>query len=349
MTTRPHDQPPHAVDPSRLESRDRFVRVCARHGVDAALADALWRDLTGVVAAPATSGRLSRTGRAAVAAGTVLLSAAGIWWASLVNSAAGAPGLLALGLGWVVAAGVAAELARRRVIASLDAAFSVIAVAYAGVAAAAAMRMLAGSAFAAHWWGRQPVELVLLGAGGLAVWRYRQPLLTMPLPTIAAGALSADALISSFDGWDRDITRWPAWAAFAALGLAIAVTFAAVTLDRRGMRPPAMWPSLLADVATIAAVLGIAAAEGAASTGMGLALALAAAVVFARGALVGRLAQVAIGAGIFWLGVILVGSRWGDLAIAGLTTLAGVSVIAGAVLVTRRGGLVARRRGRTIR
>ena len=328
---------------SGFGDRDRFLAACARHRIDPERAEALWLDLTGV-AAPVTPGRLSRAGLAIVVAGTLLLSAAGIWWATLVTSAAGAPGLLGLAVAWVVVATFAAELLHRRGIAFLDAAFSVIAVAYAGVAAGAVLYILGGSSFGAHWWGRAPVELTLLGAGGLALWRYRQPLLTMFAPTLAVGALAVDALVSSFDGWDRDITEWPAWAAVVAVGLAAAFTCVALALDRRAMRPAAMWPSLLADAATGGAFLGIAAAANAEAWGMGLAAALAGALVFARGTLVGRLAQIAIGAGMFWIGVIAVGSQWGSLAIAGLTTVAGVSMIAGAVFVSRRSELIARRR-----
>jgi hypothetical protein len=330
---------------SRVPDHDRFMAICERNGIETARADVLWRDLTEEAAAPAPEKRLSRTATATVVVGTVLLNAAGIWWAALVSSAAGALGLLGLAMAWVVVMTVAAELARRRAVASLDAAFSAIAVAYAAVAVGAALHMLAGSSFPTHWWGRAPLELALLGFGGLAVWRYRQPLLTMFLPTLAAGALAADALVSSVDGWDRDISQWPGWVAPAALGLAAGVTAVALGLDRRRMRAGALWPSLLADASTTGAILGIAAAAGAGIRGIGFAAALAGAIVFARGLLVGRLAEIAIGAAIFWIGVIAVGSLWGDLAVAGLTTLAGLSMITGAVLVARRGELITRRRG----
>ena len=334
---------------SGFGDRDRFMAACARHRIDPERAEALWLDLTGV-AAPVTPGRLSRAGLAIVVAGTLLLSAAGIWWATLVTSAAGAPGLLGLAVAWVVVATFAAELLHRR-----------------GISVSRRC-VLGRSPWRMREWRRAPsctswadrrsvptggaeplIELTLLGAGGLALWRYRQPLLTMFAPTLAVGALAVDALVSSFDGWDRDITEWPAWAAVVAVGLAAAFTSVALALDRRAMRPAAMWPSLLADAATAGAFLGIAAAADAEAWGMGLAAALAGALVFARGTLVGRLAQIAIGAGMFWIGVIAVGSQWGSLAIAGLTTVAGVSMIAGAVFVSRRSELIARRRSQAPR
>jgi len=345
-TTQPHSAS-QAREASRFADHDRFVGICALHGIEVTRADALWRDLTEEDVAAAPGRRLSRTGTATVIAGTVLLSVAGIWWAALVSSAAGAPGLFGLATAWVVAMGLAAELAHRRSVASLDAAFSAIAVAYAAVAVGAATYTLAGSSFAMHWWGRLPVELAVLGFGGLALWRYRQPLLTMFLPTLAAGALALDALVSSADGWNRELTEWPSWTALAALALAAGFTVVAVSLDRRTMRAEALWPSLLADAFTTAAILGIAAAAGAGARGMGLAAALAGAVVFARGLLVGRLAEIGVGAAIFWIGVIVVGSLWGNLAVAGLTTLAGLSMITGAAFVARRGELIRRRRGET--
>ena len=317
--------------------------VCARHGVEPALADTLWRDLT-AERVPVSKGRLSRTGRATIVAGSVLVSAAGIWWIALVSEAAGALGLLVLASVWVVVMTLAAELAHRRAVALLDAALSVVAVAYSAVVVGATMYLVVGSSFATHWWGRLPVELAVLGFGGLALWRYRQPLVTMFMPTLAVGVLAVDALVSSVDGWDHDLSDWPRWTAVAGVGLAAGFTAVAVGLDRRRMREVALWPSLLADATTAGAILGIAAAAGAGASGIGLAAALAGAIVLARGLFVGRLTEIAIGAAIFWIGVIMVGSIWGSLAIAALTTLAGLSMITGAVLVARRGELIRRRR-----
>lgn len=147
---------------------DPFVAACVRHGMEPERAEALWSDLVGLPVPPVPR-RLPRVGLAIVVAGTLVLSAAGIWWATLVTSAAGAPGLLALATAWVVAAVLAAELAHRREIPLLDALFSVVAVAYATVATATIVYLVGGSSFAAHWWGRFPIELALLGAGG---WPY---------------------------------------------------------------------------------------------------------------------------------------------------------------------------------
>jgi len=336
-----HASPP-VTTPPVLPDRQRFLAICIGRGVDRAQAEAVWGDLTSGVG-EARRG-LSRPALAVVVIGAVLLTGAGVWWASLVTSAAGAPGLLALASGWILAAGLAAEVARRRAIPYLDAVLSVVAVAYFAVAVGAALYWLAGSSFATHWWGRAPVEVSVLAAGAVAVWRYRQPAVTMAAPTLAAGALLADTLVSSFDGWDRDITEWPAWAGFAALALAGLVTAAALVLDRHDRRAAALWPSLLADLATVAAIVGIAAASHAGPRGIGVAAALAGLLVLARGAYVGRLAQLVIGAAVFWIGVITFGSTWGGLVVAALTTLAGVSMIASAIGLTRRRQLLKRRR-----
>lgn len=77
---------------------------------------------------------------------------------------------------------------------------------------------------------------------------------------------------------------------------------------------------------------------------MGIAVAGAGSLVFARGAAVGRVVQIAVGAVAFWGGVIMLGSRWGNLAVAGLTSLAGISLIAGAAYITRRPRLLDLRR-----
>lgn len=287
---------------------------------------------------------MSRSALALVVIGAVLLSGAGIWWATVVTSAAGAPGLLVLAVGWIVAAGLAAEVAHHRGIRYLDGILSVIAVAYTGVAVGALLYWAVGSSFAGHWWGRGLVEASVLAAGAFAVWRYREPLVTMAIPTLAAGVLVVDALVSSFDGWDRDITEWPAWMVFTALALAGLVTAVAVVLDRREWRAAALWPSLLADLLTGAAIVGIAAARHAGPRGIGVALALAGLLVLARGAYVGRLAQLVIGAAVFWIGVITFGSTWGGAVVAALTTLAGISMIAGAIGLTRRRRLITQRR-----
>ncbi len=287
---------------------------------------------------------LSRSALAIVVIGAVLLSGAGIWWATLVTSAAGAPGLLVLALGWIVAAGLAAEVARRRGMLYVDGLLSVVAVAYTGVAVGAVLYGLSGDSFAAHWWGRAPVEASVLVVGAVAVWRYREPIVTMALPTMAAGVLMVDTLVSSFGGWDRDITEWPATAGFAALALAGLATGIALALDHREWRAEALWPSLLADVLTVAAMVGLAAAENAGSRGIGVAAALAGLLILARGVYVGRLAQLGIGAGVFWIGVITFGSTWGGAVVAVLTTLAGISMIVSAIVLTHRRQILSARR-----
>lgn len=331
-----------ASSPPVFPDRERFLAVCAGRGIDPAQAEGVWRDLTSG-GGEARRG-LSRSALAIVVIGAVLLSGAGVWWATLVTSAAGAPGLVVLALGWILAAGVAAEAARRREIRYLDAVLSLIAVAYTGVAVGAGLYALAGETFDQHWWGRAPVEASLLAAGAIAVWRYRQPVVTMAIPTVAAGALMVDTLVSSFGGWDRDITKWPFWAAFAALALAALATALALGLDRRGWREEALWPSLLADFLTVAAIIGIAAGRHAGPRGIGVAAAIAGLLILTRGLYSGRLAQLVIGAAVFWIGVITLGSTWGSLAVALLTTLAGVSMIASAISLTRRRRLLIQRR-----
>jgi len=89
-----------------LPDHDRFIEACDRHRIDAADAEALWRDLGGIEPPAPTGARqhLSRSAVATMIAGTLVLSAAGMWWISLVTSAAGAPGLLALARAWVAPA-----------------------------------------------------------------------------------------------------------------------------------------------------------------------------------------------------------------------------------------------------
>lgn len=333
------DRPARAL---RLPDHDTFVAMCARRGIDLQRADALWQDMIQGSEIEARRG-LSRAVLGTAVIGAMLLSAAGIWWATLVTSAAGVPGLVGLALAWIVAATAAAEAGRRRMIPYVDAVASVVAVAYTGVAVGAALYSLAGSSFATHWWGRAIVESSLLAAGLLALWRYRRPLVTMAAPTVAVVALVTDALVSSFDGWDREITDWPLWVAFAGLGIAALFTAIGLVLDHRGMRSWALWPSLGADFATVAAIVGIAAAAGAGPRGVGVASALAGLAILVRGAVVGRLTQIAIGAAVFWVGAITLGSTWGSLAVAGMTTLAGLSMIAGAILLTRRRELLTQR------
>jgi hypothetical protein len=332
---------PSSARTPAFPDRELFLAACVGRGIDPAQAEAVWRDLTSGGGAEEKRG-LSRSALAIVVIGAVLLSGAGIWWATLVTSAAGAPGLFVFALGWIAAAGMAAEAARRRGVRYLDGVLSVIAVAYAGVAVAAGLYSLAGSSFASHWWGRAPVEAFVLAAGVVAAWRYREPVVTMAMPTLAAGLLMIDTVVSSFGGWDRDITEWPAWTAFAALALAGLVTGTALVLDRRGDRVEALWPALLADFLTVAAIIGIAAGRHAGPRGIGMAAAIAGLLVLTRGVSVARLAQLVIGAGVFWFGVITFGSTWGGAVVAALTTLAGVSMIAGAVGLTRRRRLLTR-------
>jgi MFS family permease len=326
----------------RAPDHDRFVAMCERRGIDLQRADALWQDLIQDSEIGARRG-LSRAVLGTAVIGAMLLSAAGIWWATLVTSAAGAPGLVGLALAWIVAATAAAEVGRRRMIPYVDAVASVVAVAYTGVVTGAVLYSLAGSSFATHWWARAIVETSILAAGLLALWRYRRPLVTMAAPTVAVVALVTDALVSSFDGWDRDITDWPLWVAFAGIVVAALFTAVGLVLDHRGMRNWALWPSLGADFATVAAIVGIAAAAGAGPRGVGVAFALAGLAILVRGAVVGRLTQIAIGAAVFWVGAITLGSTWGSLAVAAMTTLAGLSMIAGAILLTRRRDLLTQR------
>ena len=329
--------------PAAFPDREHFLAACIRRGVDPSKAEEVWLDLTAAGGGEARRG-LSRSAVATVVIGAVLVSGAGIWWATLVTSAAGAPGLLVLAAGWIVAAGVAAEVARRRAFPFLDAVFSIVGVAYTGVAVGAALYSLAGSQFLVHWWGRAPIEAAILAAGAFAAWRYRQPVVTMAIPAAAAGAFGIDALVSSFGGWDRDITAWPSWAAFAVLGLAGLTTGIALALDRRDLRAEALWPSLLADFLTILSTAAIAAARHAGPRGIGIAAVLAGVTILTRGAYLGRLAQLVIGAGVFWIGVITFGSAWGGVVVGALTTVAGLSMIATAIGLTRRRQVLARRR-----
>jgi hypothetical protein len=330
-----------------LPDHDRFIEACDRHRIDAADAEELWRDLAGIEP-PAPAGArhpLSRSAVATMVAGTLVLSAAGMWWISLVTSAAGAPGLLALALAWVAAGTAAAELARRRALPYLDAGFALVGAAYVTVAVAAGEYLLIGSSFGSHWWGRLPVELALLGAGTAVVLRYRQSLLSMVAPTLAIWAISIDALVTGCHGWDADLADWPAWAGPAAIAGAAAVTAVALVLDRRALREWAFWPAVLADAMTVAAAVTLAVATfGAGSLGVGAAMALAGIAVLGRGMAVGRLTQIGLGAAVFWVGTIVVGSHWGDLVVACLTTLAGVTLIAGAVGLTRRSSVIEQRR-----
>ena len=319
---------------------DQFVEVCGRRGIEPERAEAVWRDMVGTLQAPAARRGLSRPALGAAVIGAILLSAAGIWWATLVTSAVGAPGLLALAVAWIACSLGTAEIVRRRAIPYLDALVALIAVAYAGVAVGTVVYLLAGSSFGSHWWGRAPVELVLLAAGSFAWWRYRRPLVGMAVPTFAGAAVVVDTVVSSFGGWDRDITDWPLWMAPVALGVAALIAGFATGLDRRGLRAEAMWPSLLADGMSISAIVGIAAAAHAAQRGAGAAIALAGLTILVRGGLGGRLAQLGIGGLTFWIGIITLGSVWGELAVAGLTTLAGLSLIAGAIVLSRRKDLL---------
>jgi hypothetical protein len=323
---------------------DQFLTACARHQIDAARAEELWRDLFAAAAAPAGRAReLSRPAIATVIAGSLLLSGAGLWWVGLISGHAGTGGVLAFAVCWVAVFAALAEYTHRSRVAYVDAAFAVVAVAYVPLAIGAAEDLVLGQIFN-HWWGRLPIELGLLLAAAAAARRFLRPLLTMLPVAIAGGALAADGLVSSFDGWDTDITGWPGWSAFLALGIAAVATTVAVRLDRRGRRETAFWPALLADSWTLGAMVGIAVAVRAGTAGAGIAVATAGSVVFARGVAVGRLVQITVGAVAFWVGVIMLGSRWGDLAVAGLTSLAGISLIAGAVYITRRPRLLDLRR-----
>jgi hypothetical protein len=336
MATHPAERATSPRAAERLHTtRAAFLAACARRGVPPATSEAVWDDLA--VSEPSAAGRgLTRGAAASIVAGALLLCAAGAWWASLVHSAAGAPGLAAFAAVVVALLVLGAETARRRALAPVDAALAVAASAYAVLAAFAVEELVVRGQPAAHWPGRLVLEVVLLAAGVAAAWRYGQPALTLLPVAVASGALCGDALISAVDGWDRDISEWPAWTAAAAVALAVAATAVALALDRARLRAAAFWPSLLADATTLAAATGIAAARGAGPVGSGAALAFAGALVLARGAAVDRLVQVGIGAVAFWLGAIMAATRLGGVAVAAVTSVAGITLIGGAVLAARR-------------
>jgi len=331
---------------THIPDHDRFLEACGRHHVARADAEELWRDLAGLEPGgpPPPAQHLSRTAMATIIAGAVVLSAAGIWWLSLVGSVAGAPGVLALALAWVAAGTAAAELAARRPAAYLDAACAAVAVAYVPVAVGAVELGLLNWR-EDRWPVRMPVEIGFLAAGCLAAWRYRRPLLSMAAPTLGAGVVLLDMLVAAAGGWGTDMGRWPAWTGPVAVAAAAALAAGPAALDRRAARDWALWPAALADAAMLLAAVVLAVASfGAGSVGVGTAVGLAGLAVLGRGVMAGRLAGIGVGSLSFWVGTIVLGSHWGNLVVACLTSVAGVSLIVGAVVLSRRIGAIEGRR-----
>jgi len=191
--------------------------------------------------------RLSRTVQVFVALGVLLVIGAHAWWSTRGYEAMGIGIVLALTLVWQAGFLAAAEWARRAGHALLEQGFAAIVAFYTPLTIYSIERLLGAdfhdNEFADFYpwisggWVFMEIGSIIVAAALL--YRYRRPLLTLPL-TLFTGFLLMDAsarfLGNGLD--DEDTTKW------IVLGGGIAIGLVAIGLDYLGWRRFAFWPHL---------------------------------------------------------------------------------------------------------
>lgn len=334
---------------------ERFASICARHGVSAETAQALWCEWQ--ADAEAVVDRADRGGprpvaMAAVSAGVLLLNAAAIWWIAWLDLASTQGRTLALALVAAAAFTLAAEVVRRTRWRPLDAAAGVVAAAYIAFGVAVAIGTgdpSGGIPELDSWLSQIGTAGTLLLAGAAVRWRYGAPLITGSAIAIATLMLA----VFTQERWFGPEASTATQLAGLGLGalLVAAVATAAFRLDAAVRRDDAFWPALLADALAFLVLQSAGSTlsdQGIASesAGAGLAITVTGALVTAQGLIAGRVLQIGLGVVGFWVGGIVLSAPYGPAVIASVVTAAGLTILAAAVLMVRRRDLLARRRRR---
>jgi hypothetical protein len=285
--------------------RATFLEAARRRGIDAETAAALHDDLYGVdepsrlsrsVSDFGSRNRLSRTVTVLVWVGTIALIGAHAWWSTDGYESLGIGVVLALTLVWQTGFLVATEWARRRGYARLEEGFATIVVFYTPLTVYSLERAL-GVDFRWHdfddfypWvsGGWVFMELVAIAAALLALARYQRPLLMLPL-TLFVGFLAMDGATRAFGGWDHERA-----VEYVVLAVGIVALAVGVVLDYRGWRRFAFWPHL---GGMWLVGWGLDLVCGGRHT---LALFLSAAIAFALGVWLARVAYLAAGGILGW-------------------------------------------------
>jgi hypothetical protein len=190
---------------------------------------------------------LSRTVQVFVGLGVLLVIGAHAWWSTTGYEAMGIGIVLALTLLWQVGFLAAAEWAKRAGHALLEAGFATIVAFYTPLTIYSIERLLGadfdGNKFNDFYpWisgGWVFMEIGSIAVAAALLYRYRRPLLTLPI-TLFIGFLLMDATARLVgDGLDdEDTMKWVVLAGGIAVGLL------GILLDYLGWRRFAFWPHL---------------------------------------------------------------------------------------------------------
>lgn len=238
--------------------RDRFLTEAAAVGIDAEPASDLYERLYEPPERRSELSRdgtpfgsqtgLSRTVQVLVGLGVLLVIGAHAWWSTQGYEAMGIGIVLALTLLWQIGFLTAAEWARRAGHGLLESGFATVVAFYTPLTIYSLERLL-GAGFDDNKYkdfypwiyeGWVFMELGSIAVALLLLYRYRRPLLTLPL-TLFTGFLLMDATARIVgDGFDsEDTMKWVVLIGGIALGLGAAF------LDYQGWRRFAFWPHVI--------------------------------------------------------------------------------------------------------
>jgi hypothetical protein len=236
-------------------NRERFLTEAARTGIDDDAAAALYERLYGerVRASELTRDGtpfgsqtgLSRTVQVLVGLGVLLVIGAHAWWSTQGYEAMGIGIVLALTLIWQIGFLAAAEWARRAGHGLLESGFATVVAFYTPLTIYSLERAFGVDFDENEFRDFYPwisggwvfMELGSIAVAAALLYRYRRPLLTLPM-TLFTGFLLMDATARiAGDGVDDfDTMKW------VVLGGGIALGLVGVFLDYRGWRRFAVWP-----------------------------------------------------------------------------------------------------------
>ena len=190
--------------------------------------------------------RLSRTVQVFVGLGVLLVIGAHAWWATKGYQSMGMGIVLVLTLLWQAGFLCAAEWAKRARYGLLESGFAAIVAFYTPLTIFSIERLLGADFEHQDYQDFYPwisggwvfMEIGSIAVAAALLYRYRRPLLTLPL-TLFTGFLLMDGTVRLLGGFDDDtlIKR-------VVLGGGIVIGLAGVLLDYQGWRRFAFWPHL---------------------------------------------------------------------------------------------------------
>lgn len=236
-------------------NQERFLTEAAAAGIDREAASALYRRLYGEPEPRSQLSRdgtpfgsqtgLSRTVQVLVGLGVLLVIGAHAWWSTQGYEAIGIGIVLALTILWQIGFLAAAEWARRAGYGLLESGFAAIVAFYTPLTIYSLERVFGVDFDEHHFKDFYPwisggwvfMELGSIAVAAALLYRYRRPLLTLPI-TLFTGFLLMDATARIAGGGldDYDTMKW------VVLGGGIALGLMATLLDYRGWRRFAFWP-----------------------------------------------------------------------------------------------------------